>query len=108
MNGYIGIPEKVNENVGTQKIGMAEKVLGISHYGLRAFHRNPGGKPDYRVGSFRISISTASITALTKLLFVAIDTTSHKELLDMEVCHNSNKGVNDYTSSHRMKHEVSI
>ena len=49
MNGYIGIPEKVNENVRIQKIGMAEKVLGISHYGLRAFHRNPGGKPDYRV-----------------------------------------------------------
>ena len=48
MNGYIGIPEKVNENVRIQKIGMAEKVLGISHYGLRAFHRNPGGKPDYR------------------------------------------------------------
>ena len=24
MNGYIGIPEKVNENVGTQKIGMAK------------------------------------------------------------------------------------
>ena len=47
MNGYIGIPEKVNENVRIQKIGMAEKVLGISHYGLRAFHRNPGGKPDY-------------------------------------------------------------
>ena len=48
MNGYIGIPEKVNENVGTQKIGMAEKVPWMVVYGLRAFHRNPGGKPDYR------------------------------------------------------------
>ena len=53
------------------------------------------------VESNRISFSTASITALTRLLFVAIDTTSHKELLDMEVCHNSNKGVNHYTSSYR-------
>ena len=34
-------------------------------------------------------ISTASITALTKLLFVAIDTTSYKELPCMEGCHNS-------------------
>ena len=57
--------------------------------------------------AFRICIFTASITALTKLLFVAIYTTSYKEFLDMEVGHNSNKGVNDYTSSHRMKQEVS-
>ena len=49
MNGYIGIPEKVNENVRIQKIGMAEKVPWMVVYGLRAFHRNPGGKPDYRV-----------------------------------------------------------
>ena len=48
MNGYIGIPEKVNENVRIQKIGMAEKVPWMVVYGLRAFHRNPGGKPDYR------------------------------------------------------------
>lgn len=51
MNGYIGIPEKVNEIVGTQKIGMAEKVPWMVVYGLRAFHRNPGGKPDYRVAT---------------------------------------------------------
>ena len=37
-----------------------------------------------------------------------VDTTSRKELLDTEVYHNSNKGVNNYTSSHRMKQEVSI
>ena len=59
------------------------------------------------LGAFRISITTASITALTKLLFVAIDTTSYKELPCMEGCHNSNKDVNDYTSSHRTQQEVS-
>ena len=49
MNGFIWNSEKINENVGVQKTGMAEKVLWMVVYGLRAFHRNPGGKPDYRV-----------------------------------------------------------
>ena len=48
MNGFIWNSEKINENVGVQKTGMAEKVLWMVVYGLRAFHRNPGGKPDYR------------------------------------------------------------
>ena len=39
-------------------------------------------------------------TRLTRLLFVVAYTTSHYKYVLLSVCHNSNKGVNDYTSSH--------
>ena len=60
-----------------------------------------------RFGYFRILFFTALSTTLTKLLFVVAYTTSHCIIILKEFCHNSNKGVNDYTCSHGMHQEVS-
>ena len=67
MNGFIWNSEKINENVGVQKTGMAEKVLWMVVYGLRAFHRNPGGKPDYRDNYFIAMFGKSLRSTFTKL-----------------------------------------
>ena len=67
---------------------------------LQAFKESLQEEMSQTTGAFRIPFLTSSYTALTKLLFVVIHTTSHKGLLGMETCHNSNKELNDYTSSH--------
>ena len=46
-------------------------------------------------------------TAFTKLLFVATHSTRHYIILLKGLCHNSNKELNDYASSHGTQQEVS-
>ena len=53
-----------------------------------------------RFGYYRIPFLTSLSTTHINLLFVAIHSTRYYIILLKGLYHNSNKGVNDYTSSH--------